>query len=221
MKKLLTLFWVTAFIFQACTSEDKHPNVLSLEKLIENGEVVFIEKKDPVSLFPVITFLNDSVYLTQTQHHNYAESAGKGSDDKTVTDAVIANNFELKNILNGKTYVSQTVDSKFPVTINEKNDIVINDVAFLAPDYASKTKADTSFAKHITDIKTDEKLKELNEFNQSIITEWTNTGRLGTMHEMFYYELDGKKFKSESACYLITEKGSYFYNGKLGILKIK
>lgn len=92
---------------------------------------------------------------------------------------------------------------------------------FLAPDYSSKIKADTTASRNIADVKMDENLKKLNEFDESVIYKWTNTGRLGTMHEMFYYQLGGKKFKSTSECYLIAENGNYFYNGKLGILKIK
>ncbi len=221
MRNLIVVLGAIVFLFQSCTSKDKHPDVLTLEKLIENGEVIFIEKKDSVSLFPFITFLNDSVYLTQTPHYNYSETKNSGSNEKTAPEVVINNSFELKNIFNGKTYISETVDSKLLVSINEKNDVIINDVMFLAPDYTSKKPADTAFAKKTTDIKVDEKLNELDEFYKSIIHKWTNTGRLGTMHEIFYYQLDGKKFKSASACYLITENGNYFYNGNLGILKVK
>ncbi|MFA4870668.1 MAG: hypothetical protein WC623_20900 [Pedobacter sp.] len=219
MKKLTTLFF-TALMLQSCTSKDKHPDILTLEKLIENGEVIFIEKKDSVSLFPFITFLSDSVYLTQTPHHIYSETKNPESNEKTATEVSIKNNFALKNVFNGKTYHSEMLDSKSSVLINEKNDVIINDVMFLAPDYTSKKPADTAFAKKTSDIKVDEKLNELDEFDKSIIHKWTNTGRLGTMHEIFYYQLDGKKFKSASSCYLITENGNYFYNGKLGILKI-
>ena len=221
MDKLFTIFLATAFLFQSCTSEDKHPNVLTLEKLIENGKVIFIEKKDPGSLFPFITFVNDSVYLTQMPHHHYAETKNPGSNEKTAAELAIKNSFVLKNIFSGKTYISETVDSKSLVSINKKNDLIINDVMFLAPDYTSKKPADTTSAQKITDISVEEKLKELDEFDESIIHKWTNTGRLGTMQEIFYYQLDGKKFKSGSSCYLITENGNYFYNPKLGILKIK
>lgn len=220
MKKLFTIF-LAAFLFLSCTSEDKHPNVLTLEKLIENGEVICIEKKDSVSLLPLITFLNDSIYFTQTQAHTYPESPGISTNEKTVTDIAIKNSVELKNVFNGKKYISVTIDSKTLVSVNEKNDIIINDVVFLAPDYSSKRTADTTFTKEINTIKNEEKLKKLNEFDERIIYKWTNKGRLGTMHEMFYYQLDGKKFKSESECYLITENGNYFYNNKLGILKFK
>ncbi|MEQ7802069.1 hypothetical protein ABDJ41_19895 [Pedobacter sp. ASV1-7] len=221
MKKLTTLLLATAFLFHSCTSKDKHPDVLTLEKLIENGEVIFIEKKDSVSLFPYITFLSDSVYLTQMPHHNYSETKNPGSNGKTATDVSIKNSFALKNVFNGKTYLSETLDSKSSVYINEKNDFIIKDIMFLAPDYNSKIKADTIATRNIADVKMDEKLKKLNEFDESIIYKWTNTGRLGTMHEMFYYQIGGKKFKSTTECYLITENGNYFYNGKLGILKIK
>lgn len=221
MRNLITLLFATAFIFQSCTSKDKHPDVLTLEKLTENGDVIFIEKKDSVSLFPFITFLNDSVYLTQTPHHNYSESKTQGRNEKTAIEVVIKNSFALKNIFQGKTYLSKTLDSKSSVFINEKNNLIINDVMFLAPDYSSKIKADTISAQNIIDVKMDEKLKKLNEFDESIIYKWTNTGRLGTMHEMFYYQFGGKKFKSTSECYLITENGNYFYNSKLGILKVK
>lgn len=221
MRNLITLLLAIAFLFQSCTSKDKHPDVVTLEKLIKNGEVIFIEKKDSVSLFPLITFLNDSVYLTQMPHHNYSETKNPDSNQKTATEVSIKNSFALKNIFNGKTYLSKTLDSKSSVFINEKNDLIINDIMFLAPDYSSKIKADTISAQHIIDVKIDEKLKKLNEFDESVIYKWTNTGRLGTMHEMFYYQLGGKKFKSTSECYLLTENGNYFYNGKLGILKIK
>ncbi|SMC36985.1 hypothetical protein SAMN04488524_0009 [Pedobacter africanus] len=221
MKILITLLGAVVLLFQSCTSKDKHPDVLTLEKLIENGEVIFIEKKDSVSLSPFITFLNDSVYLTQTSHHNYSETKNSGSNEKTATEVSIKNSFALKNVFNGKTYHSETLHSKSLVSINKNNDVIINDVMFLAPDYTSKKPADTAFAKKTTDIKADEKLNELDEFDKSIIRKWTNTGRLGTMHEMFYYQLGGKKFKSTSECYLITENGNYFYNSKLGILKLK
>lgn len=221
MRNLIILLLATAFLFHSCTSKDKHPDVLTLEKLIENGEVIFIEKKDSVSLFPFITFLNDSVYLTQTPHHNYSETKNPDSNEKKATDLSIKNNFALKNVFNGKTYLSETLDSKSSVFINEKHDFIIKDIMFLAPDYNSKIKADTTAARNIADVKMDEKLKKLNEFDESIIYKWTNTGRLGTMHEMFYYQFGGKKFKSTSECYLITENGNYFYNGKLGILQIK
>lgn len=220
MKKLTTLFLAIAFIFQSCTSKDKHPDVLTLEKLIEKGDVIFIEKKDSTSLFPFITFLNDSVYLTQMPLHNYSETKSPGSNEKTATEVIIKNSFALKNVFNGKTYHSETLDSKSSVFINEKNDFIIKDIMFLAPDYNSKVKADTTAARNIADVKMDEKLKKLNEFDESVIYKWTNTGRLGTMHEMFYYQIGGKKFKSTSECYLITENGNYFYNGKFGILKI-
>ncbi|MDR6786634.1 hypothetical protein ABIE26_005180 [Pedobacter africanus] len=221
MRNLIILLLAIAFLFQSCTSKDKHPDILTLEKLIENGEVIFIEKKDSVSLFPFITFLSDSVYLTQTPHHNYSETKTPGSNEKTATEVSIKNSFALKNVFNGKTYHSETLDSKSSVFINEKNDLIIKDIMFLAPDYNSKIKADTTAARNIADVKMDEKLKKLNEFDESIIYKWTNTGRLGTMHEMFYYQFGGKKFKSTSECYLITENGNYFYNGKLGILQIK
>jgi len=221
MRNLITLLLATAFLFHSCTNKDKHPDVLTLEKLIENGEVIFIEKKDSVSLFPFITFLSDSVYLTQMPHHNYSETKNPGSNEKTATEVSIKNSFALKNVFNGKTYHSETLDSKSSLSINENNDLIINDIMFLAPDYNSKIKADTTAARNIADVKMDEKLKKPNEFDESIIYKWTNTGRLGTMHEMFYYQFGGKKFKSTSECYLITENGNYFYNGKLGILQIK
>lgn len=188
-----------------------------MEQLIKNREIVFIEKKDPVSLSPTIIFLNDSVYATQAQQQIYAEK-NPNADEKTVAGTTIKSHFALKNIMNGKTYIAGTVDSKSPVTINDKNDIIVNGMKLLAPGYTSKSKEDTVVAKPITAITTEEKLRELNQFDESVIHKWTNTGRLGTLHEIFYYEIDGKKFKSASTCYLI--KGQYFYNVKLGILKL-
>lgn len=221
MKNVSLLFFITAFLLQSCTSEDKHPNVPILEKLIKNGEVVFVEKKDSVSLQPFITFVNDSVYVVQTQQQVSADTKNIKSNEKAVTDVVIKNSIAIKNVISGKTYLSETVDSKYTIRINEKNDVIINDAMFLAPGYTTKVKADTTFAKNITDINVDEKLKKLKEFDKSITTKWTNTNRLGTMHKLFYYQLGERKFKSASECYLITENGNYFYNGKLGILKIK
>ena len=182
MNKLFKIFLATAFLFPSCTSEDKHPDVLTLEKLIENGMVIFIEKKDPVSLFPFITFVNESVYLTQTPHHHYAATKTPGINEKTAAEVAIKNSFALKNIFTRKNYISETVDSKSLISINEKNDLIINEVMFIAPDYTSKKPTDTTSAKKIADIKVDEKLKELDEFDESIIHKWTNTGRLGTMH---------------------------------------
>lgn len=204
--------------FLACTSQDKHAEVATLEQLIKNGEIVFIEKKDPVSLSPNIIFLNDLVYATQTQQQIYAEK-NTNADEKTVAGTTIKTHFSLKNIMNGKTYIIETVDPKSPVVINDKNDIIVNGMKLLAPGYTSKSKEDTVVAKPITAITTEEKLRELNQFDESVIHKWTNTGRLGNLHEIFYYEIDGKKFKSASTCYLI--KGQYFYNVKLGILKLK
>lgn len=134
---------------------------------------------------------------------------------------VIKNSFALKNIFNGKIYHTETLDSRSSVLVNKRNDVIINDIMYLAPDYSSKIKADTLSAVNVTDLKVDEKLNKLNEFDESIINKWTNDGRLGTFHEILYYQLGGKKFKSTSECYLIQEKGKYFYNSKLGILKFK
>ncbi|OJX32668.1 MAG: hypothetical protein BGO86_10435 [Chryseobacterium sp. 36-9] len=219
MKKLSLFFLITASLFQSCTSKDKHPNVLTLEKLIENGEVVFVEKKDSVSLQPFITFVNDSVYVVQTQEQVSADTKNIKSNEKAVKDVVIKNSITIKNVISGKTYLSETVDSKYPIRINKKNDVIIDDAMFLAPDYTTKVKADTTFAKNITDIKVDEKLKKLKEFDKSITTKLTNTGRLGTMHKLFYYQRGERKFKSTSECYLIIENGNYLYNNRLGILK--
>lgn len=221
MKNIITLLLANIFLFQACTHNDRHPDIPTLEKLIENGEVIFIEKKDPVSLLPFITFFSDSVYYKQFQHHGVSESSDLGNNQKTVPDVTIENSFELKNINNGKIYISRRINSKSPVLINEKNDIILDNVIFLAPDYITKTKVDTVVAREITAIKPGERLKVLDEFDKSVIYKWTNTGRLGTIHKLFYYQLDGKKFKTESECYLITENGEYFYNDRLGILKIK
>ena len=217
----ITIFGAVAFLFQSCTGNDRHANVLTLEALIENGEVIVIEKKDSVTLRPVIAFLNDSIYCTQTQYHSYRETKNTKSKGKMVPEVVIENSFALKNIFSGITYISDTLDSQSPVFVNEKNDLMINDVLFLAPDYTSKRMADTIFTKKVIDIKVDTKLKELDEFDESVIYKWTNTGRLGTIHKMFYYQLNGRKFKSTSSCYLIAESRNYFYNDKLGILKVR
>lgn len=72
MRYLITIFCAVAFLFQSCTREDKHPMVVTLEKLIQNGDVTFIEKKDSVLLFPFMMFLSDSVYITQSPQHHYS-----------------------------------------------------------------------------------------------------------------------------------------------------
>lgn len=202
----------------SCT-KDKHPDVLTLKQLIEKGDIVVVEKRDS-TLSHTISFINDSIYLSKKQHFIYLSDKSSHDNVKKEADYDIKNSIELKNMINGKTYLTDTIDSGSSVLIDNKGDLLINNTVFASPGYSTIKSADSSKVKDYKDIETSAKaLTILDEFDESIIYKWTNTGKLGNLHDLFYFQINGTKFKSTTECYLIRNK--YFYNSKYGVLKFK
>lgn len=218
MMRSLLIFSGMLMVCLSCT-KDKHPDVLTLKQVIEKGDIVVVEKRDS-TLMHTLTFINDSIYLSQKQH--FIDPSDKSSHDhiKKEADYVIKNSIEIKNLINRTTYLTDTLDSGSPVLMNKKGDLLINPTVFISPGYSTRRTADRTGLKGYTDIETSSKvLKMLDEFDESIIYKWTNTGKLGNLHDLFYFQINGMKFKSTTECYFI--RNNYFYNSKYGILKAK
>ena len=220
--KLSSLFLIVLMILQSCR-KDRHPNISTLQELINKGEVILIEKKDSISGQPIITFINDSIYIAKKVQYIDNETEITNEDEKMTTTYTTRNSIKLKNVLNGTTYFSDTIDSGVTIFTNDSSEIIIENFIYSPPHYTAK-KVDNNNSTsiiQIPDIQNDNTLKELSEFDKSVYYDWTNTSRLGTIHEMFYYQLNEKKFKFTSQCYLVSQKKGYFYNPILGIMRLK
>ena len=210
--------------FHSCslaTKEDQHPDVPTLEELISRNKVIQIEALD-LTVMHTIGMLSDSIYFSKRQLH-FSPGSNNG-DQKATTNYSIGNEFHLKNVYSGKTYVLDTVNSDTKILMNNKRNVIIGGFQYAAPDYAVKQKVDSATSKiGFTEIgELVVKLKnELPEFDECVVYKWTN-GKLPSFHKIYYYELDGRKFKSfGNECYRINSNHTYFYNSRLGILKMK
>lgn len=225
MKKLIpSIFMVLSMIsLHSCSfvpKEDRHVDVSTLEELIDAGKVTRVEVLDS-TVMHTIEMLSDSLYYSKRQLHFFQES-NKG-DQKAATNYSIGNEYQLKNIYNGKTYVRDTVDSDSKMLMDNNWNIIAGDFLYTSPGYAKqqvdRTISQSGFVaieeRAIT-------LKNvLPEFDESVVDKWTN-GRLPSFRKTYYYELEGHKFKSSgSECYRINSNPKYFYHARLGILKMK
>lgn len=215
------LFVMTLHSCSFATKEDQHPDVPTLEELISTNKVVAVEALDS-TVMHTIKMLSDSLYYSKRQLHFFQES--NNGDQKATTNYSIGNEFHLKNIYSGKTYVLDTLNSDSTILMDNNRNVIIGGFLYAAPDYAVKQKVDSAASKNgfteIGELALALKNK-LPEFDESIVYKWTN-GRLPNFHKIYYYELDGQKFRSfGSECYGINSNPTYFYNARLGILKMK
>lgn len=227
MKKLIPSIFAFLLItsFHSCsfaTKEDGKSEVSTLEELIAANKVLQVEAWDS-TVMHTIAMLTDSLYYSKRQLHIFQPS-GNGEKEKDPTTYTVKNEVRLKNVYNGKTYLSDTVSSGSVILIDKNHNIILNDVLYVAPSYSAKRGVDSaSIGNGFVDMELQkvELKNELPEFDESTVYEWTN-GRLPSFHKMFYYELDGQKFTSlGSECYRINSDPKYFYQARFGILKMK
>ncbi len=227
MRKLIvsifTLLVITSF--HSCsfaTKEDKNPEVSTLEELITANKVVQVEERDS-TVMHTLAMLDDSLYYSKRQLSIYQSSAN-GVEEKDPSKYTVKNEIRLKNVYSGKIYLSDTVSSASAILMDKNHNIILNNVCYEAPSYLTKRlvySADMGNGFVAIEQQAVSLGKELPEFDESIVYKWTN-GRLPSMHKMFYYELEGQKFKSiGSECYRINGNPKYFYQARLGILKMK
>ncbi|GGG88948.1 hypothetical protein GCM10007415_23800 [Parapedobacter pyrenivorans] len=227
MKELIhSIFGVLIIIsLHSCslaTKEDQHPDIPTLEELVRTKKVIQVEALDP-TVMHTVKMLDDSLYYSKKQLHFFQDSNNK-EPQKNAAEYRIGNEFQLKNLFNGKTYVADTVSSDSKILMDKNRNIIAGGFLYAAPDYAVKQKIDSAASeKGFTEIgEVAVELKnELPEFDESIVYQWTN-GRLPNFDKIYYYELDGQKFKSfDSECYRINSNPNYFYNARFGILRMK
>lgn len=227
MKKVISSFPLLFIILSisSCSfapKEDQHPDVATLDELIAANKVEVVEEIDS-TLMHTLRMWNDSLYYSKKQLHVVQEVATE-EGQKSMGITTIKNEFQLKNIYTGKTYILDTVPSTSEILADKNQHLILNNILYLAPTYAVKERADsTTIQNGFTAI--DQKVEDLKtalpEFDESIVYKWTN-GRLPSYHEIFYYELDGQRFKTlGSECYRINSNPKYFYNSRIGIMKIK
>ncbi|SDD26834.1 hypothetical protein [Niabella drilacis] len=227
MKELFPLIFAFLLIISlhSCslaTKEDQHPGVSTLEELIGANIVIQVEALDS-TVMHTIKMLSDSLYYSKRQLLFFQDPKNKDAQ-KNATGYSIGNELRLKNVYGSKTYVVDTVNSDSTILMDKNRNIIIGDFLYAAPDYAVKQKMDSATSKNgftnIGELAMELK-NELPEFDQSIVYKWTN-GRLPGFNKIYYYELNGQRFKSlGSECYRINSDPKYFYNARFGILKMK
>ncbi|MFD2556204.1 hypothetical protein [Sphingobacterium tabacisoli] len=227
MKKLVVVILMLSVItfFHSCSlvgREDRNPEVSTLEELIAVNKVLQVEERDS-AVMHTLAMLTDSLYYSKRQLSVFQPVAIE-EDHKTPANYTVKNEIRIKNVYNGKTYLSDTVGSASTILMDKSRNIIVNNVLYVAPSYSKKKILDSaSIGNAFTDMEQQSiKLEqELPEFDESIVYRWTN-GRIPSFHKMFYYELEGQKFKSlGNECYRINSSPKYFYQARFGILKMK
>ena len=216
------IFFLFPFLLNSCTQKDKHPELITLKELVNNGTFEVIDPADSVTTAKSFIFINYSLYLVREYFMISEEKPLKNPDEKVVNDMSNYYRFELKNLRKQKSYFTDTISVGEFAGINKSTDVILNNTLYTAPKFDAKTVVDSTEAKKFADLdQLKLQLPEVFQFDERITYKCVNGGRLPTCYDMYYYELQGKKFKTTSQSLAFPANPEYIYSYDFGILKLK
>jgi len=217
----LNFLLLSLLSFLSCTQQDKHPDVPTLDELVNSGKIKVLEENTDDAT--TITIINDSMLFSSKKiYKEEKDQHPAGPNDKKDIRYELRREFSIKNFESQKTYLAGEFSAKDNLQINARGDVLFSNNILPFPDYdkdwISATAADKQNFTPFDDLPNFHNGK-LPEFEDKIRYKWSN-GKLPSPHYLYYYTIGGLKFKYTDECYLISKDKNYFHCPGKGVYKV-